>query len=178
MNIFVLDRNPKKAAAMMCDKHVVKMILESAQMLSAVLDWQYDYIRFSNEEPGCGQVIRRFNLPGYPKAHAKHPCTLWCRESKRNSLWLVEHMRALCYEYTARYGKFHKQHTLPMIYEAQLQYCVFEKKDQTEFVQAITNTDLQRDDPVEAYRQYYIQEKAHFAKWRSGNIPEWFSNAA
>ena len=178
MNIFVLDRNPKIAASMMCDKHVVKMILESAQMLSAVLDWQYDYINCAKGEPGDGGVIKQFGLPGYPKAHAKHPCTLWARKSKRNAMWLVEHMRALCFEYTARYGKFHKQDGLPMVYEAQLQYCVFEEKDQTEFVQAITNTDLHRDDPVEAYIEYYIQEKAHFAKWRSGLVPEWFSNAA
>lgn len=175
MNIFVLDRDPKVAAFMMCDKHVVKMILESAQMLSAVLDCQYDdKHRGESNDP----VIKTFGMPGYPKAHAKHPCTLWARKSKRNAMWLVEHMRALCFEYTARYGKFHKQDGLPMVYEAQLQYCVFEEKDQTEFVQAITNTDLHRDDPVEAYRQYYIQEKAHFAKWRSGLVPEWFSNAA
>ena len=178
MNIFYLHPDPVVCAIHHCDKHVVKMILESAQMLSAVLDWQYNYINFSTGEPGDGQVLTQFGLPGYPKAHAKHPCTLWARESKLNAVWLVEHMRALCFEYTARYGKFHKQDTLPMIYEAQLRYCRFPELDQTEFVQAITNKDLHRDDPVEAYREYYIQEKAYFAKWRSGLIPEWFSNAA
>ena len=73
MNIFVLDRNPSKAAHMMCDKHVVKMIIESAQMLSAVLDCQYR----SDRRGGDGPVIEQYGLPGYPKAHAKHPCTLW-----------------------------------------------------------------------------------------------------
>ena len=36
MNIFVLDRNPVIAAQMQCDKHIVKMIVESGQMLSTV----------------------------------------------------------------------------------------------------------------------------------------------
>ena len=108
---------------MLCDKHVVKMILESAQMLSAVLDCQYkDERRGDTDEP----VIKTFGLPGYPKAHAKHPCTLWARQSKQNAMWLVRHMRALCFEYTRRYGKFHKQDALPMVYEAQLEYCQFE----------------------------------------------------
>ena len=80
MNIFVLDRDPKTAAYMMCDKHVVKMILESAQMLSAVLDHQYK----KEYRGGDGSVIEQFGLPGYPKAHAKHPCTLWLKESQAN----------------------------------------------------------------------------------------------
>lgn len=175
MNIFVLDRDPKVAAFMMCDKHVVKMILESAQMLSAVLDCQYDdKHRGESNDP----VIKTFGLPGYPKAHAKHPCTLWARESKQNSMWLIRHMRALCTEYTKRYNKFHSMDGLPMMYEAQLQYCTFLYNKQTEFVQAITNTELRRDDPVEGYREYYRVEKAHFCTWKHGMIPEWFTNAA
>ena len=173
MNIFVLDRNPKIAAYMMCDKHVVKMILESAQMLSAVLDCQYKDEYKGSDKP----VIEQFGLPGYPKAHAKHPCALWARQSKQNAMWLVQHMRALCLEYTKRYNKFHKQDVLPLVYEAQLEYCEFDSKKQTEFVQAITNTDLHGDDPVEAYREYYRKEKAHFCTWKHGVIPEWFDYA-
>ena len=119
MNIFVLDRNPKIAAYMMCDKHVVKMILESAQMLSAVL-----YCDYKDEYKGSDKpVIEQFGLPGYPKAHAKHPCTLWARQSKQNAMWLVQHMRALCLEYTKRYNKVHKQDGIHLVYEAQLEYC-------------------------------------------------------
>ena len=173
MNIFVLDRNPRTAAYMMCDKHVVKMILESAQMLSAVIDYQYK----DEHRGGDGPVIEQYGLPGYPKDHAKHPCTLWARQSKQNAMWLVQHMRALCLEYTKRYNKFHKQDGLPLVYEAQLEYCEFDSKKQTEFVQAITNTDLHRDDPVEAYREYYRKEKAHFCTWKHGVIPEWFDYA-
>tara|TARA_R110002020_G_scaffold32907_2_gene100751 strand:- start:8797 stop:9324 length:528 start_codon:yes stop_codon:yes gene_type:complete len=172
MNIFVLDRNPRTAAYMMCDKHVVKMILESAQMLSAVIDYQYK----DEHRGGDGPVIEQYGLPGYPKAHAKHPCTLWARASKQNSKWLVQHMRALCLEYFIRYQKFHKMDGYPLIYDAQLEHCEFEQPCQTEFVQAITNTDHHREDPVEAYREYYRKEKAHFCTWKHGDIPEWFSN--
>ncbi len=34
MNIFVLDEDPVISAQMMCDKHIPKMIVEAAQMLS------------------------------------------------------------------------------------------------------------------------------------------------
>ena len=74
-------------------------------------------------------------MPGYPKAHAKHPCTLWARQSKQNSMWLIRHMRALCTQYTKRYNKFHSMDGLPIMYEAQLQYCTFLYNKQTEFVQ-------------------------------------------
>ena len=170
MNIFFLDEAPYKSADYLCDKHIPKMILESAQMLSAVLDYQYK----DEHKGGNGPVIEQFGLPGYPKAHAKHPCTLWARASKQNAMWLVRHMRALCYEYTARYGKTHKQEGLVSVYEAQLQYCEFEQPCRTEFVQAITNTELHRDDPVEAYREYYRKEKAHFCTWKHGDVPQWF----
>ena len=70
MNIFVLDSDPKVAATMLCDKHVVKMILESAQMLSTV-------------------AHTNGHIPRYRPTHSKHPCTLWAGESKSNWQWLV-----------------------------------------------------------------------------------------
>ena len=94
MNIFYLDRHPIKAAQMMCDKHVVKMILESAQMLSTahrVLDGD-EYA----DEVGL-----------YKMAHKNHPSTIWVRSSLENYTWLYDHMVALMVEYTYRYGKHH-----------------------------------------------------------------------
>ena len=89
MNIFVLHGDPAKAAHMMCDKHVVKMILESNQMLSTVAR------------------ARGHDAP-YRSTHANHPCTLWAGTSYENWSWLVKHSRALCTEYTSRYGRIHK----------------------------------------------------------------------
>ena len=87
MNIFVVDSDPKTSAQQLCDKHVVKMILESAQMLCS--------------------PFPKGDAP-YKRAYYNHPCTLWARESQRNYEWLVDHAYAMCQEYTRRYGKVHK----------------------------------------------------------------------
>ena len=86
MNIFVLDENPVTAAKYACDKHVVKMILESAQMLCAV------------QPEGTAPYKRSFY---------NHPCTKWANEFVTNWQWLLAHGLAMCNEYTARYGKVH-----------------------------------------------------------------------
>ena len=93
MNIFYLDECPDKAARLQYNKHVVKMILESAQMLCTAHhiygnDWQRD------------------NVP-YKQAHLNHPSTMWTRLCRANYMWLYNHMIALGDEYTKRYGKTH-----------------------------------------------------------------------
>ena len=89
MNIFVLDRDPKIAATMLCDKHVVKMIVETAQML-------------------CTAASKLGHDVPYKPTHAKHPCTLWVGESKSNWNWLLDHGLEMCSEYTLRYNRTHK----------------------------------------------------------------------
>ena len=94
MNIFYLDKDPVIAAQMSCDKHCVKMILESAQMLSTahrVLDGD----KYADD------------VGLYKMAHKNHPSTIWVRSSSANYDWLWKHMRALMREYTHRYGKIH-----------------------------------------------------------------------
>lgn len=162
MNVFALSRNPNLAAYMMCDKHVVKMIIETCQMLSCAMDYR-------------GSNSKQYGLPQYPKAHAKHPCTIWTMESYGNYKWLVRHLEALCMEYRARYEKIHKLEGCCMVYEGQMDNLKFPKKERTEFVQAITNTKWHRKNPIEAYRTYYNMEKFAFAKWKLGNIPDWFT---
>ena len=90
MNIFYLDKCPKKAAELQYNKHVVKMILESAQMLCAT----HHVIGNPNDSP-------------YRLAHKNHPSTIWVRENSLHYDWLYFHMRALGLEYTKRYGKEH-----------------------------------------------------------------------
>ena len=155
MNIFVLHSNPTKAAQMMCDKHVVKMILESNQMLST--------------------VARKHghNAP-YRSTHSNHPCTLWAGESNANWYWLVRHSRALCEEYTARYGRIHKSQAVTEWAEAlQIELTA---QEQTPFRLAMPDK-YKTNDPVESYRGYYIGEKSRIAKWKTGNIPNWWPHA-
>jgi hypothetical protein len=159
MNIFYLDKDPEIAAQMMCDKHVVKMILESAQMLSTahrILD--------GDEHAD--------NVGMYKMAHKNHPSTKWVRHSYQNYKWLYTHMIALMKEYTYRYGKHHATERLieplsnvPAIYrfgftdppQCMPDYC----KD---------------DDAVSAYHKYYILEKSDFATWKRRDKPEWFND--
>ena len=93
MNIFYLDKCPDKAARLQYNKHVVKMILESAQMLCTA---HHCY----------GDKYQVENVP-YKQAHLNHPSTVWTRRSKSTYMWLYDHMMALGDEYTKRYGKTH-----------------------------------------------------------------------
>ena len=95
MNIFYLHRDPYKAAEYQYNKHVVKMILESAQMLCTA---HHHYAEQSEADVGY--------IP-YKKAHYNHPSTKWVRESDEHYMWLFDHMVALGEEYTKRYGKTH-----------------------------------------------------------------------
>lgn len=149
MNIFVLDEDPNKAARYACDKHVVKMILESAQLLcSAFPDG---------------------NAP-YKKTHHNHPCAVWAREREENYEWLVQHAYALCVEYTKRYSKRHRSSEV-------IQWCDMRRPSlpsgpMTDFPQAMPDQ-YKNPDPVVAYRNYYMGEKANFAKWKT-EVPHWF----
>jgi len=89
MNIFVSSPDPENCATYLCDKRLVKMVLETAQLLSTAI----------NEHGGSGP---------YKTMHINHPCSLWARATNNNYQWLVEHFKALCSEYTKRFKKIHK----------------------------------------------------------------------
>ena len=93
MNIFYLHKDPREAAKLQYNKHVVKMILESAQMLCTA---HHCY----------GNKWQKENVP-YKQAHLNHPSTIWARRSKATYMWLYKHMMGLGYEYWLRYGKQH-----------------------------------------------------------------------
>ena len=95
MNIFYLDSDPVKAAQIQYNKHVVKMILESAQMLCTA-HHHYTELLAQNSD----------YIP-YKKAHYNHPSTIWCRENHSQYMWLYDHMIALGDEYNKRYNKTH-----------------------------------------------------------------------
>ena len=113
MNIFVTDDCPIQSARNLPDKHIVKMPLETCQMLSIIYsDWYY----------GVGKLYKSDGTP-YRTAHGafrKHPCTIWAADNQYNLAWLIEHGLALCDEYTQRYGKVHT--CLDVIYQAERIY--------------------------------------------------------
>ena len=162
MNIFYLDRDPVIAAQMMCDKHVVKMILESEQLLSTahrVLD---------------GDVYAD-SVGLYKTAHKNHPSTIWTRASVHNYMWLYNHMISLMQEYTCRYGKHHASERLVApLRKTPTTIPVVDFSDPPQCMPDYCKT----EDTVSAYRYYYINEKASFAKWKNAKIPEWFNVGA
>lgn len=162
MNIFILDTTPYECAIQQCDKHCVKMVLESAQML-------------------C--TIQRFHgntsSDLYKSCHLNHPCTVWARETTSNYEWLFQLFVEQCKEYTFRYGKVHSsERLLPLI----------EKPPNTISVGSFTQPALcmpdiykprkviyDINDAVTAYRKFYIGEKSEFAKWgKTRQKPNWF----
>ena len=144
MNIFYLDKDPYKAAELQYNKHVVKMILESAQMLCTA------HHHYDNGD----------NVP-YKIAHYNHPSTIWCRQNKNNYRWLYNHMIALGEEYTARYGKKHLTITKckePLdCYPPGMQWGKF-----TQPPQAMPD-EYKRDCAIHAYWLYYVHEKKNIA---------------
>jgi len=122
MNIFVLDENPAKAAEYHCNKHVVKMILESTQMLSAVhwLHLEKRMIggistakskipkRVRDRKELIIKSVKKDEIPPYSMTHIRHPCTVWSCFTYGNYMWLLELAQALSNEYTKRYKKIHK----------------------------------------------------------------------
>lgn len=155
MNIFATSQCPIQCAQEMTNVHVVKMILESAQLLSTahfVLD---------------GVQV------GYKPTHKNHPCAVWCRETTGNYAWLYNHFKALCREFTLRADKIHKSsEQLQALWLWPENICA---DGQTPFALCMPEefARLGLFDQTKAY-QAYLNVK--FAEWRSRDKPikvEW-----
>ena len=154
MNIFLLNWDIETNAQWHCDKHVVKMPLETTQMLSTV------YHRYTNDGP-------------YKPVHQKHPCTLWAGETVLNYLYLHKLGIALCKEYTYRYRRKHAcEKVLALIPEPPVE---LKQRGYTKPYQAMPE-EYKDDNPIIAYRNYYINEKARFCKWKKRSIPPFMKN--
>jgi hypothetical protein len=161
----------------MCDKHVVKMIVESAQMLSTahrVLDGS-PTIRVSSK----GRNIKHWKHPNSDMDRmlclptmVNHPCTKWVMQSSDNYEWLYDHGIELLRQYTLRYDKVHSMQALYMNYLIDHPTNISVDK-QTPFAQAMPEQ-YRCSDAVTAYRNYYIGEKKRFAKWAKTPTPSWF----
>jgi hypothetical protein len=159
MNIFVLSFNPKEAAEYHCDKHVVKMILETAQLLYT-----------------CHWILNAEGLPehAYKKSHVNHPCGIWLRESLSNYKWLCELGKYLCEEYTFRYGKIHKTQS-HLSWLMQNPPASLPDVGITEIRLAMPN-EYKVPNPVESYRNYYRENKLkvrNIVKYTKREWPEW-----
>lgn len=155
MNIFVLDNDVQKAAQYHVDKHVVKMPLETAQILSSAL-------RLNGVDSN--------DL--YRLTHKHHPCVKWAASNRDNFNWLCKFGYQICNEYTYRYGKLHK--SFDVICRAEgLQDYINHLGIMTQHPKAMPQK-YNVGDVVESYRQYYINEKRHLANWKKRDKPDWW----
>lgn len=154
MNIFVLDSDPHLAAKALCDRHVVKMALESAQLLCT--------------------AAAKLGLPApYKSTHQNHPCSRWLLEGRDNLGWLTAHTYMIFAEYEARYGRQHA--SLVPIKSLTFDGTFMRMREllpagQTPFAQAMPDQ-YKGPDAVRAYRAYYLGEKARFATWKEPSAP-------
>jgi len=155
MNIFFLDENPTLSAKYHVDKHVVKMILETAQLLCGV---HHLTDQVNDQVP-------------YKLSHKNHPCAVWARESLSNYLYLCELGLELGKEYTYRYGKRHKSIEV-------IEWCIVNKPNIPDIgfttpARAMPD-EFKVDSVVESYRNYYMGAKSDLASWKNREKPFWF----
>lgn len=165
MNIFWLDYDIRTCAAQHCDKHVVKMIVEMAQITCTALH--------------INGIDRKY-LP-YRPCFAHHPSTQWAAASYENFQHTLHLALALCDEYTHRYGKNHKTRQVLVTCSLLASDVAWPSVALTTFARAIKKDlfpdllDLDKFPcPVDAYREYYMRDKQHIAKWTSRPVPHWF----
>ena len=176
INIFYLSEDPIQCAKWMVDRHVIKMLVESAQLLSTahrLLDGK-EYVG----ESKSGRKAKRWSLVDgrdevlYSATHTNHPSAVWVRQSVENYNWLVDHMFALGNEYTYRYGKKHL--TIEKLgYQLQSPPFNLKEWDMTLMPSCMPEECKISDDPVLNYREYYRKGKANLHQWTKREVPAW-----
>jgi hypothetical protein len=161
MNIFYLDRDVEQCAKAHCDKHVVKMILESAQILCTVI----------NEKAG-------YQVTPYKTTHRNHPCTLWAGTNKANAYWLVNLTKALDEEFRRRFNHQVSHKSYQMLVDIEIATLINNYLPEGLFTPpALAMPDEYRlADPVESYRLYYRLDKQHLLTYTKTERPSWLEN--
>jgi hypothetical protein len=158
MNIFYINADPQIAAQQLCDDHIRKMQIESAQMLCTT------FHHYGIDAP-------------YKKAHYNHPSTKWVRESCTHVQWLLEHALEVCNEFVIRYGKKHATEDVLLWVKDNLHLLEgkISTKEFTPPPQCMPDI-YKCKDTVQAYRRFYILEKLKIKKLgynKLNNTPEW-----
>ena len=177
MNIFYLDHDVTKCAEMHNDKHVVKMILEYAQLLSTA-HRVLDGVELSGLS-ATGRKKKFWTLSDsrehilYKATHIHHPSAVWVRRSDANYAWLYRLFGALMDEYTYRYGKTHACEKLSDALSYRPKNIL--KSEFTEPIPAMPNEVKVAGDSIKSYRNYYINNKMHLASWKKRSPPGWYN---
>jgi hypothetical protein len=178
MNIFYLHNDPKTCAQMHNDKHVVKMILEYAQLLSTahrILDG-----KLVEGLSKSGRKAKRYELPDqrdsvlYTATHANHPSAVWARQSNLHYDWLFDLFQCCLDEYTERYDKVHSTSRLEIALAS-----VPKNIPVLPFAEpppAMPDNYKVAGDSVTSYRNYYLGDKVKMSRWTNREMPLWFAD--
>lgn len=161
MNIFYLDHCPKKAAQAHVDKHVVKMVLEYAQLLSTTH-------RILDKQPQDSDII-------YAKTHENHPSAVWARHSGLAYDWLYELFCETSAEYTYRYRKQHLTYTKLKDALKKKPIGLPNIKIWIPPTPAMPDEYKVKGNVIQSYRNYYRDGKLHLATWSRRSQPEWYN---
>jgi hypothetical protein len=154
VNIFALDINPQLASVYHTDRHIVKMPLETAQML-------------------CTASFISGEKRTYKPCFVNHPCNVWARESLDNYYWLAELGIYLCEEYKYRYGREHA--CLSVIQECYDNVPNILSIGLTKHKLAMPD-DCKNEDSIIAYHKYYNSHKTHLFSWKGRQVPYFIKN--
>ena len=194
MNIFVLHQDPVISAQMQCDKHVVKMIVESGQMLSTA-HRMLDGKKMRKPSKSGKRMVDYYDLYEgpyndleaelcyYKAVHHKHPCTVWTMESSSNYRWHWEHLKALCDEYTYRYATEKEPYkntktARELLWQIQSLPRNIPDGPMTPFKLAMKSNPecMFPDDPVKSYRMFYHTKQDRFKmEWTKRKQPKWWN---
>lgn len=177
MNIFYLNADPNLCAQQHVNKHVVKMIVEYAQLLSTA-HRLLDGVETTGLS-ASGRAVKRWRLPDerdsllYHATHKQHPSALWTRASYENYQWLYRLFVAVLNEYTFRYGKVHSSARLIQPLQSPPTQSI--QQGFTEPTPAMPDVYKVEGDVAQSYRNYYLGSKNHLFAWKNRPIPDWIA---
>lgn len=186
MNIFVLDENPKKSVELMCDKHVVKMLVETAQILSTVhriLDGEEVTVKKQAEGSTKARNYKTWVLDDeredilYKSTHVHHPAVVWAMSSLLNYNWLLAHFEALIEENNHRFGEKDRK-SAELLETLKTPPKNIKDLPFDRFYTIMDDQYIISADAVMNYRNYYNKGKKHIHKWTNRPTPEWINDEA
>ena len=190
MNIFVLHWKQRKAARWHVDKHVVKMLLETCQLLYTA-HWflAFPQLRECKSAVALSRAQKQLEIPeqirsaplcdttkepGYRPCHVWHPCAKWTRVCSGNYLWLAKLGIELAQEFRFRFKKEHscEKHIYWLYENLPPQIKIFPRRG---FATAMGDEYKVSNDPIVNYRNYYKTSKTErgLIKYTGRQVPHW-----
>ena len=190
MNIFILHWKQRKAARWHVDKHVVKMLLETCQLLYTV-HWVifYPFLQDCKSPIALSKAQKILDVPeymwsapvrksgetGYRPCHVSHPCQKWARMCLGNYLWLAKLGIELAKEFRFRFKKEHScEKHIDWLYDNFPNMKMWPRRG---FPIAMDNAYKISNDPIVCYRNYYREGKKDLIKYTGREMPHWLDHS-